>query len=128
MQPDSSIDDGIRPLTQQERALARWMLQHGVPEAQPFLTQLERAEATTWKCKCGCASFDFKVDGMPAAPPGVHILADFMFGSDDDPKGIFIYESAGILGGVEVVGYAGDAPTELPNIADLRAVGGPAAA
>lgn len=128
MQPDSLSIDGDRPLTEQEQSLARWMLAHGIPEASGFLPQLERAQATSWRCPCGCASFNFKIAGLPSAPPGVHILADFVFGSDDDLKGIFLYESAGILSGVEVVGYGGDPPSVLPNIADLRPVGGSGAA
>lgn len=121
MQVGSAHSDGTRPLTERERDLARWMLQHGTPEAKAFLSQLDRAESTSWRCPCGCASYNFKVGGLPTAPPGVHILADFVFGDGDDLKGIFIYESAGILSGVEVVGYGGDAPAALPSASDLRA-------
>ena len=125
MQLDSSSTDGIRPLTTQERKLARWMLENGIPEAAGFLSQLERALATSWRCPCGCASFNFNVAGLPPAPSGVHILADFLFGSGDDLMGIFVFEKAGILSGVEVVGYGGAAPLVLPEIADLRAIGDP---
>jgi hypothetical protein len=84
-------------------SLARWMLEHGEPEAREFLEQLTVAEIL--------------------APPGVHILGDFIFGPDDAPTGIFIFESAGLLSGIEVYGLAGDAPRELPREDALRALG-----
>jgi hypothetical protein len=119
MQSDPSNAESTRPLTESERTLARWMLEHGTSEAKSFLPQLERAQATSWRCKCGCASFHFKIEGHPPAPPGVNILGDFVFGRGDELNGIFIYESADILSGVELVGYAGTAPATLPYIADL---------
>src|SRR5262249_44854369 len=113
-----------RPLTTAERSLAKWMLEHGTSEARSFLPQLEDAEVTPWKCPCGCASFNFQVRGMPPAPRGVHILGDFVFGSEGELAGIFICSSNGILSGVEVYGLAGDAPCELPAPATLRPFGG----
>lgn len=113
-----------RPLTTSERSLAKWMLEHGTSEARAFLPQLEDAEVTPWKCPCGCASFNFQVRGMPPAPPGVHILGDFVFGAEGELAGIFICSSNGILSGVEIYGLAGDAPSELPAPAALRPVGG----
>jgi hypothetical protein len=104
-----------RPLSEAERQLSRWMLENGTAEAPEFLKQLEVAEATHWRCPCGCASFNFKVKDMPAAPPGVHILGDFVFYDGENVAGIFIYSSNGILSGLEVTGLAGDAPKTLPE-------------
>lgn len=109
-----------RPLTNEESRLARWMLEHGSREASDYIVQLDRAKATTRRCPCGCASFDFEVEGKPAAPPGVHVLGDFVFGDRTNLAGIFIYSSAGILSGVEVYGLASDAPAELPEPESLR--------
>lgn len=109
-----------RPLTENEHALALWMLQNGAPEAAHFTAQLARAEATLWRCVCGCASFNFKITGEREAPPGVHILGDYIVGSDKDCFGIFIFESDGVLSGVEVYSLAVDAPSELPQPSQLR--------
>jgi hypothetical protein len=109
-----------RQLTDAERHLARWMLEHGKPEAHEFLSQLDVAEVTPWRCPCGCASINFQIEGRPLAPPGVHILADFVFGDDQNLSGIFIFEKAGILSGLEVYGLAADAPTSLPGPDSLR--------
>ena len=108
-----------RPLSDAERQLARWMLENGTAEAAAFLSQLEVAEATPWRCPCGCASFNFKVKDMPAAPPGVHVLGDFVFYDGSDVAGVFIFSSNGILSGVEVTGMAGDAPKILPEPGQL---------
>lgn len=86
-----------RPLTDDELRLARWMLENGESDGRDYIRQLEAAEATTWRCPGGCASLNFKVSGMPAAPPGVHILGDFVFGAGADLAGAFIFESDGIL-------------------------------
>lgn len=116
---------GTRTLSDKERNLARWMLEHGLPEAQSFLPQLERAEATTLRCPCGCATLHFKVSDLPEAPPGVCILADFTYGPSETPNGIFIFASNGILSGLEVFSYTGNHPLTLPDIAELRPVAVP---
>ena len=112
-----------RPLTDAEHALARWMLENGSDEARAFLPQLELAEVTPWKCPCGCASLNFQIKGHPEAAPGVHILGDFLVGEGDVVSGAFIFESGGLLSGLEVYGLAGDAPTTLPRIEALRPFG-----
>jgi len=109
-----------RPLTDHEHRLAAWMLEHGLPEAREYLHQLRNAAATLWRCPCGCASLNLKVAGKPEAPPGVHILGDFIFGTEENLSGAFIYSSEGVLSGLEVYGLAGDAPSELPSPSDLR--------
>lgn len=103
-----------RALTIAELRLARWMLENGKPEARDFLRQLDDAEVTTWKCPCGCASINFQIMGQPEAPPGVHVLGDFLCGSGDSVDGIFIFESGGLLAGIEVYGLTGNAPSTLP--------------
>ena len=97
------------------------MLENGSPEARAFLGQLADAEVTSWRCPCGCASINFQVKGHPPAPPGVHILGDFLCGPVEAPAGAFIYESGGLLSGLEVYALASDAPAVLPN-APLRAL------
>lgn len=109
-----------RPLSAPEMSLARWMLEHGNPEAKAFLEQLEVARVTPWRCPCGCGSISFQIEGREPAPSGVHILGDFIFQSDKELAGIFIYENTGLLSGIEVYGFAGDAPRALPKEEELR--------
>lgn len=112
-----------RPLSASEMSLGRWMLEHGEPRAQEFLEQLALAEVTSWRCPCGCAPINFQIKGQELAPQGVQILGDFIFGPDDAPAGIFIFESAGQLSGIEVDGLSGDVPAILPREDDLRPLG-----
>ena len=114
------MSDANRELTAHERRLARWMLEHGSPEAATFLPQLELAEVTPWRCPCGCASINFQIRGKPEAPPGVHPIADFLFGEEETLSSIFVYEKDGILSGLEVCGFAGEAPKFLPEPEALR--------
>lgn len=109
-----------RPLTEPERRLAQWMLENGSSEARDFISQLACADATTWRCDCGCASFNFKVMGKPAAPPGVHILGDFVVGEGEEMFGVFIFQNGGILSGLEVYSLSADAPHALPEPEELR--------
>ncbi|PYS52145.1 MAG: hypothetical protein DMG13_16970 [Acidobacteria bacterium] len=103
-----------RALTERERELAEWMLRHGTAEALDYLDQLRRAQATPWKCQCGCAT---------PAPPGVHVLGDFIFGAEGAESGAFIYSCEGVLSGLEVYGLAGEAPKQLPKPEELRSWG-----
>ena len=119
------MSNGNRKLTDHERRLVRWMLEHGHPEAARFLPQLELAEVTPWKCQCGCASINFQIRGRPEAPPGVHPIADFLFGEGEKLSGIFLFEKDEILSGLEVYGLAGDAPKSLPEPEELRVFGNP---
>jgi hypothetical protein len=119
MQSPHDLDKN-RPLTDLEYRLSRWMLESSSAEAQAFLPQLDLAEVTPWRCPCGCASLDFRIKGFPEAPPGVHPIADFVFGGKEDFSGIFLYESDGILSGLEVYGLASDAPKALPEPNMLR--------
>jgi hypothetical protein len=109
-----------RNLTSAEEQLVRWMLEHGNPEARAFLPQLEKAQVTPNRCPCGCASIDFSIDGFPGPSGGLHVLADFIFVTDEHPNGIFVFEKNGVLAGLEVYGLAGDAPRTSPSSDSLK--------
>lgn len=109
-----------RSLSKSELDLALWMLQNGTQEAREFIPQLEVARVTPWKCPCGCAGINFKVGEHPEAPPGVNILGDLTFGSEDSMYGIFIFESNGLLSGIEVSPLAVDTPRVLPSPSELK--------
>lgn len=108
-----------RPLTEFERELARWMLEHGRPEARVYLAQLEHATVVSG-CSCGCASIDFMIAGRCAPATGLNILGDYLFGGPEDLAGAFVFECGGVLAGIEVYGLARDNPAELPHPNSLR--------
>ena len=107
------------PLTEAEYRVARWMLEHGGPDAGAYLPQLELARVVS-RCPCGCASVDFEIAGYPRPSGGMHVLGDFLCGGESDLIGVFIFECGGVLAGVEVYGLAGDAPATLPEPKALR--------
>lgn len=110
-----------RALTVDEHRLVEWLLRHGNPEALAFLPQLDRAKVTSWQCPCGCKSINFAIDGHEASAGGMNILADFYyFGDGDDLSGIFVWETSGILAGLEVYGLPGGAAKYLPAPDELR--------
>lgn len=111
----------IRPLTDVERSLTRWMLEQGGVEALPFLAQLEAAQVVS-RCSCGCASINFEVAGMSAPNGGMRILADFVYDGPEGATGAFVFEQGGVLGGVEVYGLEGGAPAVLPVPSELRLI------
>jgi hypothetical protein len=98
------------------------MLKHGDQGALSLLPQLALARATSWRCPCGCASFNLVLEGQQPSvgTSHMHIVADFIFGPDDQPNGIFLFEKGGMLAGLEVYGLAGDAPKSLPVSEVLR--------
>jgi len=109
-----------RELKPVEEQLIRWLLEHGKAEARAFLPQLEKAQVAPFHCPCGCASINLSIDGLPEPSGGMHILADFIFGTHEDLSGIFVWEQGGVLAGLEVYGLAGDAPESLPSPHSLR--------
>lgn len=96
------------------------MLEHGIPEAPAFLPQLDTAQVTPFRCRCGCASINLSIGGFPEPSGGMRILGDFIFGADGDESGIFVYERGGVLAGLEVYGLVGDAPKTLPLSGSLK--------
>ena len=119
MHSHSPLPAGGRALTTEEHLLARWMLEHGIPEAASFLPQLEHVRVVS-QCLCGCASIDFALVGSPVPTGGMHVLGDFLFGSKSTLSGAFIFEKGGLLAGLEVYGLAGPAPSVLPTPSALR--------
>ena len=104
-----------RDLASDERQLIRWMLEHGEPEAVRFLPQLERLQVLPARCPCGCASIDFSIEGRPKPSGPMHVIADFLFGRESNPCGIFLFAQEERLAGLEVYILAGDGPKTLPT-------------
>ncbi len=114
-----------RPLTADEAALVRWMLEHGTASAARFLPQLADARVVS-RCYCGCASVDFTVGGVvPPRGGPIGILADFEYRTAEGHLcGTFGFERAGLLAGLEVWSVDGlCTPSTLPAIEQLQPLG-----
>jgi hypothetical protein len=105
-----------RPLSAEEFALTRWLLEHGTPEASRHLADLPRARVVG-RCPCGCASVDFAIAGQEAPPAGLEVLADYEWrDAEGRPAGVFVFARAGMLAGLEVWTMDPDADTtRLPS-------------
>lgn len=50
-------------------------------------------------------------------------MAEYVFGSGPERSGIFVYEQASRLAGIEVYGLTGKAAKALPAVSDLEPFG-----
>ena len=115
-----------RPLTEQERSLVKWLLEHGNPDAAEFLPQLADAWVVS-RCGCGCASIDFAIGGvLPLSDAGMHILSDYEWKTDDSEFcGAFVFACGGQLAGLEVWSVDGQSSAgSLPRIDQLHPLNG----
>jgi hypothetical protein len=112
-----------RPLSDDERQLVCWMLEHGSVTAAGFLPQVDLLEVSPWKCQCGCASLQFEMKGFPARAGGMRPLVEYTFQAGLERSGIFVYEQASRLAGIEVYGLTGEAAKTLPSISELELFG-----
>ena len=110
-----------RPLTEEERTLLTWLLEHNTPEAREFIPLLDRAEART-SCTCGCPSieFNFPLD-LPMVETPRGIIADFSGESDGMAIGLILFSGSGALSELEVFSFGEcDHSFGLPSIETLR--------
>jgi len=116
-----------RPLSVDEHALTRWLLEHGAPEAAHYIGDLPRTRVVA-RCGCGCASVDFAVDGREsAAGAPVQVLADYQWrDAAGHLNGVFAFARVGMLAGLEVWSIDGGAARidQLPPPSVLEPVGG----
>ncbi len=111
-----------RPLSAKETELVRWALEHGLPEADSYLPQIDKLRVIS-RCGCGCASIEFSFDGiLPDYSTGLEVLSDHLWGTGGtDLCGIFVFARNKKLAGLEVWSVDGQVtPTKLPNVEDLR--------
>jgi hypothetical protein len=114
-----------RPLTDEERSLVDWLLNHGIARAKDFVPQLDCARVVS-RCGCGCASIDFAIDGVaPAHGLPIGVLSDFEWtGPHGELFGVFVFVRGGLLAGLEVWSQDGLANAELlPSIDSLHPIG-----
>lgn len=110
-----------RPLSDREREVLVWLLNHGPEGASSFLPQLDFVEARS-SCSCGCPSIDFS---LPVDAPfdhslqGMRLFAEGHTGTDE--VGIMLTVGSGVLSDLEVYTYGGvDHAFGLPLLDTLR--------
>ena len=108
--PSTISDD--RPLTVQEAAFLRWLLDHGTPTAVGYLGEIGGIRVVS-RCGCGCASIDF----VEARGTAMEILSDHQWQDEEGRRfGAFAFAKERKLAGFEVWSMDGLAtPSSLPD-------------
>jgi hypothetical protein len=110
-----------RPLSDREREVLLWLLEHGPEDATNFLPQLDLVEARS-SCSCGCPSIEFSVPvdaPFIHSPQGMRLFAEGHTGTDE--VGIMLTAGSGVLSDLEVYTYGGvDHAFGLPLLDTLR--------
>src|SRR6267142_4204647 len=120
---EPSIDDipEDRPLSDVERSLVAWMLEHGEPHASSFLPQLKQARVSS-RCRCGCASINFSVAGKEPPTTEMDVRSDYLWDDAEGHKfGAFVFAHGGLLAGLDIWSVDGAVtPTWIPRPDQLR--------
>src|ERR1700733_6498604 len=95
-----------RPITAEERNLIEWLLRHGKPGSEHFLSQVDSL-TVAWKCLCGCQTVNFALQGEAVAQAPENILADFLATVAGEDVGIILFQRGGHLSSLEVYSQAG---------------------
>lgn len=109
-----------RPLTPDESAVVRWLLEHGEGDHSGFLVQLKHARVARL-CACGCASIDFSIDGKRPRHLAMRALSDYEWRNDHGHLcGAFVFEQDGLLAGLDLWSIDGQStPDAMPPIERL---------
>ena len=109
-----------RPLTQQERDLVRWLIEHAHRDVNELLFQVEMLTVAS-KCKCGCPTIDFALGGIPVDRKGEQLISDWLAEVEGQPVGVMLFQTNGKISTLEVYALAGsDKPFGLPTIESIK--------
>ena len=116
-------EEQLRPLTNDEAELLRWMFDHGSDDPRTFRSQLENIQAARC-CSCGCPSIHLEVakDVQPGADRGEKVVGDFAGKTaQGELVGILLFQEKGKLTELEV--YSMDGLAEgafgLPDLGSM---------
>jgi len=110
-----------RALTQKERDLVRWLVDHSfVDSATQLLPQIERLSVIS-KCTCGCPTVDFALDGEPVSPRGERLISDWLADVNGMPVYVQLWVSNDRISSLEIGSLPGsDQPFGLPAIESIK--------
>ena len=113
-----------RPLTSDELAVVKWLLEHGGVDNSAFLEQLSHARVARL-CGCGCASIDFSIEGKRPQNFAMNTRADYQWRNDSGHLfGAFVFVQDGLLAGLDLWSIGGQStPDALPPLGRLVPLG-----
>ena len=109
-----------RPLSTDEKALVRWMIQNGDDPDSRYLEELDKA-VVIGGCDCGCESIDFQIgESPPDYSKTMDVISDWIYKGvgEDEVFGAYIFTHGGHLSGLDLSTYSGP-PAKLPRPEDL---------
>jgi hypothetical protein len=109
-----------RTLTQHERDLVRWLIEHSfVKDAVLLLPQTDRLSVVS-RCNCGCPTIDFALDGEPVSQKGEECISDWDAEVDGMPVYVQLWRSNDRISTLEVGSLPGtDQPFGLPTVESI---------
>ena len=112
-----------RPLTDHERELVAWLIEHGTYGDRPTLhAQIPRLSVRE-RCTCGCPTVYFALDGKPVPRKGERLVSDHLATVDGMEVGIMLFETTDDLSSLEVYSCPGsDQPFGLPDTTSIRSL------
>lgn len=117
----------LRPLTNEENELVRWMFGHGSEDLRSYAPQIEGMLGARW-CDCGCSSIRLEVaEGAPLGRDiGQRVIGDFEGKTPRGERvGILLFQRGGKLELLEVYSFDAQLPRDdssewgLPTIDSL---------
>jgi hypothetical protein len=109
-----------RALTQHERDLIRWLIEHSfVNDTSRLLPQIDRLSVVA-KCTCGCPTIDFALDEDPVAQKDEKCISDWLAEVDGMFVGIQLWQTNDRISTLEVHSLLGtDQSFGLPTIESI---------
>jgi hypothetical protein len=118
---DPALAPCERPLTDHERELVEWLIEHGTYGDKPTLHAQIPHLSVRERCTCGCPTVYFAFDGKPVPTKGERLVSDHLAIVDGMEVGIMLFETNGDLSSLEVYSCAGsDQPFGLPDTTSIR--------
>jgi hypothetical protein len=109
-----------RPLSQQERDLVRWLIEHSHVDWSRLLPQVDRL-SVVWRCNCGCPTIDFALDGVPVGSKGEKLVSDWLAEVEGMPVGAMLWQTNDRISTLEVYSLPGtEKPFGLPDIESMK--------
>jgi hypothetical protein len=109
-----------RALTEQERDLIRWLIEHSfVNDASRLLPQIDRLSVVS-RCTCGCPTVDFALDGVPVSGKGNKCISDWIAEVEGMPVYVQLWQNNDRISTLEVGSLPGTGhPFALPAIESI---------
>lgn len=110
-----------RDLSEQERAIAEWLLTHATPPALSYIPQLDLARVTG-RCKCGYSTVHLSVpERATKGEPRDNPVGDGFGTVDGKLVGVMLLQDGGLLSCLEVYDLSEiEHPYGLPDLNTLR--------